>query len=614
MGFIGFCYEDFCCNQGCSVRTVNVQRAYYLFWLIQKPEEKPPIKSFKIHKISIDLISINKYLYWFNSKIQTSMKSDNWSQGKLSNWAICPKVVVITFFLTLLALFTYGQEPIVILGGAGYAEQPKDHNILKAPVGLPDVSTYNVCWEKILDASLNSFELEYKNYSGKVNAAYSIFSLGNYSPFEEFWPREIITKVAYKIFSSPVLRELVYIWVRPYYIDAFDEMHYKNQIQYINLLKSADTYLKEFNYKDELRDLKADEKGFAQKKGKLNAFLFRRIYNKQISLGDCREWISRLLNEFGSYLKDSNSLSSQCDEFTAVKGDNYLCGMYTYNGFNGRTTRFRLYDPYYNLYDLPAFDRLIELKADDLYVLKDGEFSAVATAYGKLLTEFKYLSIFDYNDYGLAPVTRKFSTRDYVVLDHDVEYTDITPPYGNMIKVGKKGDTIFDTIDEIKWGFINLQGTEVIPAVYYIKSDKITQTQPEPPYEVNEFIMFSGEDVDFNYGVEIMMKDGFTGLIDTNGNEVIPFENSYIEFISFAQDRDTSILMVNKGGTKLWNKEQYTFTIEGGKWAVFSTTGKNLSGFIYDKLEWGKDEWEGKLYFRRKGIEGYIDKYGQEKR
>lgn len=540
------------------------------------------------------------------------MRTVQWSHIKHSMHCIMIKFIVITVIYTTLTQVTYAQNAMVTLGGAGYAVPPKERNILKAPEKLPDVSAYNITWEKILGAGLNSFELEHQNYEGKVKAAYSLFSLGNYSPFGESWPKEIITKVAYTIFSSPMLRELVYIWVRPYYIDVFDKMHYKTQIQYINLLRSADTYLKDFNYKAELQDLKEDEKGFAEKKGKLNAFLFRRIHKKQMSLEDCRVWVSRLLEEFGSYLKNGNDPSSQCDEYEAVKGDNYLCGMYTYNGFKGRATRYRLYDPYHNLYDLPLFDRYIDLKAEDLYVLQDGGFSALANTYGQLLTDFKYQSIFNFNDIGLAPVTKKYSTRTHVVLDADVAYTNPFPPYDN--KVMKKGDTIFDTIDEMKWGFINMQGTEVIPALYDIKSDTINKYDTEHPYNTQEMIILSGEDVDFNFGVEIVMKDGYSGLIDMKGKVVIPFENSYIEFISCATNRDTGILMVNKGGTRVWNEEKYSYTAEGGKWAVFSTTGKNLSGFIYDKLEWGKDEQDGKLCFRRDGIEGYIDNYGNEKR
>jgi hypothetical protein len=517
-------------------------------------------------------------------------------------------IIFCIFFFVSRDTLNAQNKRVVILGGVGYAFEPKVYNLSKAPEKLPDVSTYNTSWENILQCGLNSFSLEHLNYYGEVTAAYSIFGLGNYLPFWESLRDKFIKEVADVIFSNSALLEIIYEWVRPYYSDAFDALGYTFQIQYIDLLRNAKLYMDGFDYKKELADLNKNEKEFANQKGKLNAFLFRRIHNKQMTIEECRYWIDKIINDFEGHLKNVNDPRSYCDEITELKGGCNLCRGYFKTGGKYYDLMYKLYDKKFHTCIFPEFDNIYEF--DNGYLLlKKSDKEALVSGDGVQLTEFKYNDVFSFNNYGLAAVCMEKIFKDTVIADQDIETYYTFPPFDP--RTIKKGDTIFDEHKNILWGFIDKTGREVFPLENSVRADTITLVDPVSN-EVYDQMYLQKDDVDFLNGVEVLNEGEYFGLADFSGQIIIPFQyKSMIEV--FADDKNLpQLLIVNEGGKYIVDEVNGSY-IDGGKWALMDIKGKNITGFIYDKLDYSSDD-QGiaLLHFKRDKISGTLDRNGKE--
>jgi hypothetical protein len=516
-------------------------------------------------------------------------------------------VSFIIFIASLADLYAQNKN-VVILGGIGHAVEPKDFNISKAPEKLPDVSSYNTTWENILECGLNSFSLEYQNYQGEVISAYSILGLGNYIPFLESLRDKFIYEVAGVIFRNPFLREITYDWVRPYYSDAFDALSYTFQIQYIEILRNSKAYLDGFDYNNELADLKKNEDGFARQKGKINAFIFRRIHNKQMTLDECSYWINKILKDFESHLKDAHDPRSYCEEITTLKGGCNLCKGYFKTEGKYYDLKYKMYDSKFQECNLPLFDKFYEF-GNDYFVLGTKDKKALITQEGIALTEFKYSELFSFNNYGLATVCMKKIFTDTTIAEEDMEAIYPYPPYD--VWSIKKGDTIFSEYEKDLWGFIDKNGKEILSPEYTLKSEVMRLSDPVTDVQYDQMFIES-TNVDFSNGVEVLHKGEYFGLADFSGEIIIPF--SYKSMIEvFADDKNLpQLLIVNEGGEKVLDEVKGSY-VEGGKWALMDIKGKNITGFIYDKLEYISDD-QGitLLYFKRGKRSGSLDCMGKE--
>ncbi len=122
-----------------------------------------------------------------------------------------------------------------------------------------------------------------------------------------------------------------------------------------------------------------------------------------------------------------------------------------------------------------------------------------------------------------------------------------------------------------KWGVVNHQGKVIIPPVFdELRSITIEGEDGNKIY----FVANRGKNVYDDYGMEL--DPGNYGLIDDQGNEIIPFE--YQEIYQGGKNQ----LMVNKGGKYAYSS--YDYIVLGGKWGVIDLTNKVKVSIIYDDV------------------------------
>jgi outer membrane protein assembly factor BamD (BamD/ComL family) len=124
-----------------------------------------------------------------------------------------------------------------------------------------------------------------------------------------------------------------------------------------------------------------------------------------------------------------------------------------------------------------------------------------------------------------------------------------------------------------KWGVINENGKILIPAIF----DQIDYLDsPNHNQKKHLFIANRGRKMDTGEDPSI---PGTCGLIDINGNEIIPFEYQDISY--GGEDK----LIVNKGGDLTFDYFIGPWPyIDGGKWGVIDYSNKVKVPIIYDDL------------------------------
>jgi outer membrane protein assembly factor BamD (BamD/ComL family) len=122
-----------------------------------------------------------------------------------------------------------------------------------------------------------------------------------------------------------------------------------------------------------------------------------------------------------------------------------------------------------------------------------------------------------------------------------------------------------------KWGVVNHQGKVIIPAVFdELRSIILEGEDGNKIY----FVANRGKNVYSDYEMEL--SPGNYGVIDEQGNEIIPFE--YQQIYSGNQNQ----LVVNKGGNIEF--DPYGVHIFGGKWGVIDLKNQVRVPIIYDDV------------------------------
>ena len=175
------------------------------------------------------------------------------------------------------------------------------------------------------------------------------------------------------------------------------------------------------------------------------------------------------------------------------------------------------------------------------------------------------------------------------------KYNFIAPVYDRTdlfyFNVGGTGEYTDGGIYPIagKWGVVNSTGKVIIPAIF----DELTRLYSEDKSKPIYFVANRGRNTDTGEDPEI---PGNCGLIDINGNEIIPFE--YQDITDGGKDQ----LIVNKGGHLSY--VEYGAYISGGKWGVIDFSNKVKVPIIYDELNLAKNN-----FTFRKGSK--IGEYGE---
>lgn len=142
-----------------------------------------------------------------------------------------------------------------------------------------------------------------------------------------------------------------------------------------------------------------------------------------------------------------------------------------------------------------------------------------------------------------------------------------------------------------KWGLVNNKGSVIIPAVF----DGLESLNPNDSIYKEYLVARRGVNWD-----DLSNSAGVCGLIDINGNELIPFEYQNISI------GIKNHLIVNKGGTLQFTRYNFTF-VDGGKSGVIDFSNRSIIPIIYNEIV--SAELEGG-YIVRKGIIGENAKFG----
>lgn len=132
------------------------------------------------------------------------------------------------------------------------------------------------------------------------------------------------------LLSSRILREAIYSWLMPVYKTAFSLMSVPEQETYLAHFRDAVSYVENFNLEEQRE--KADD-GFVNEVGHLNAFIYRRIANEELSREECLEWLNRIIKDFESVRRAN-----------PTELDNYIISSHVkYNYYSGWIFREKEY-------------------------------------------------------------------------------------------------------------------------------------------------------------------------------------------------------------------------------------------------------------------------------
>jgi hypothetical protein len=221
--------------------------------------------------------------------------------------------------------------------------KPLRHTIAPIPKEVKEKIPVKIDYGKGLDNLLSSFQTEHLSYH-EILPAYSIFGLGNYYVFSAL-PSESekedsasFAKIKQTVFQKNGLLEMIYNWAIPYYKNAFADMSVPEQDDYLTLLNETKLYAENFDLKKETTDLIAMQDGFANTKGKLKAFVFRRIHNKELTKEECIAWVSKIISDLSSVKKQHPTAADNYVLYKELYADYFLAAEYQcVTGFRKRS-------------------------------------------------------------------------------------------------------------------------------------------------------------------------------------------------------------------------------------------------------------------------------------
>ena len=106
-------------------------------------------------------------------------------------------------------------------------------------------------------------------------------------------------KLKKEIFGNSAVQELVYNWLLPVYKDAFTLMSAPEQQAFINMFRDGRAFADTFNLETQTRVV-SENYNYADAVGSMNAFIYRRVANKEMTRMQIIGWIDRILNDIAS--------------------------------------------------------------------------------------------------------------------------------------------------------------------------------------------------------------------------------------------------------------------------------------------------------------------------
>lgn len=488
-----------------------------------------------------------------------------------------------TLFLFVLLLSAagtlHGQPAHPPVDSIGPAFNPKEVVLTPAPADLPAITEYGTTWEEILREGLKRFLWEPLGDGPDFRWDYAVFLLGHGTPMG-IMTDLFLKEVAPLIFRDPGLRKCLYDWAMPWYLKAFGKMPGDIQQAYYQQLLQARDYLAGFDLTAERADLEADEQGFASRKGRLNAFLFRRINNGQLTPDECRYWMDRILSDAAPLLKDADDALANIHHTESIDDEYFYYFQYRDLPGRGYACYTGIMDSSAKIVFPAVFDQIYHCPDKAEWILKTGGTSAMVTTQNDTLFSGRFAMVGCYGSQGLVPV--------FIMLP------GISSDY-----------YVAPDPQQLRVGFYNRQGRQVLKPEYYVEAE-VYEDYNNPD---NLRIYLRDESVDFAGGVEVLCKGDAYGVCDTSGKWLLPCKYTLIREAPVFDHQTDRVLLVCRGGTL--KRSTYQNEVEGGKWALFTKSGKPITGFRYDDLRLNGEN--GDIMFSRGSVSGLLDIYGKER-
>jgi hypothetical protein len=154
-----------------------------------------------------------------------------------------------------------------------------------------------------------------------ISFPYSFLSInGIYSSFinsetEDYDYEASFEKLKKLVFSNKSFYETAYNAAMPLYKDAFSKMTNAETEGYLSMIESAIKFTETFDLNKELADEAKEDFYYAQEKGKICAFVFRRIKNEELTKEECLYWLNKIYKD----LKSAEVKKSNNDDYILVE-------------------------------------------------------------------------------------------------------------------------------------------------------------------------------------------------------------------------------------------------------------------------------------------------------
>lgn len=135
--------------------------------------------------------------------------------------------------------------------------------------------------------------------------------------YPSLYNKDTYISIVKKFYQSPSSQKTLYNWIKPFYVEAYKLLPAWKKKIYKDMLKHLKKYIKEFNYTAELKRYEDSKilykpnsnaptpsftymgpKGIRGKFGVIEAFVFRRIHNKDLTLEQMSQWANTIEKDF----------------------------------------------------------------------------------------------------------------------------------------------------------------------------------------------------------------------------------------------------------------------------------------------------------------------------
>lgn len=379
--------------------------------------------------------------------------------------------------------------------------QPMQYKIPPVPAELKQVAPQlHINYARGLNRLLNSFQLEHLTYK-QILTPYSIFGLGNY-PVINLLPyndtlggnQDSVSLVTLRaaVFQKSGLLDIIYAWAMPSYQNAFSVMSVPEQDDYLKLLEETKAYAVNFDLKKEKHDLDSLQNEFTSVKGKLNAFVYRRIANNELTKAACISWLNKIISDLQSVKRKTATPADNYVLYSAMDGNYFLAADYKNISAHHRKTKIiHLANGTSTVIDSISYSDIKYASAD--LVLGPSE-----KVDGKSTYRLFYCDTTGY--------------RTFLLPQEEVGINDIALGKGNDKRI-----LIMNGADASQ--------SHVLCSVYDLDSGKVVLKSfwvgalpTEDPYSSQ--VLYN---IEVTGGMLLIMgADGMQGLMDVNGNVVLP--------------------------------------------------------------------------------------------